>query len=474
MTAAGKFKKVIFNLCIPDHDAGVFHTPEVEDAKFGDRVTSALLDGFRRWDAQYFLHIAQFGYTYENALAFFPLFPILLDIVFYILYTVLSYALNIQNCLLLIGVIVNVLFFILSAIFLYSLTLQVFKSMSVAYTSTLLFCINPASIFFSSLYSESLFSLLTFAGLFFLEKQNHSLALACLSLSCSTRSNGILFLGFIIHSELKVFLSQYLSIRACSFSESCVYFIIIAGRLLFKGVIFFVPFIMYQMYSFLLFCKSHTLANNLPLGIIEHAEKHGYKVYGDPPSEWCYWKIPVSYSYVQSHYWNVGFLQYYEIKQIPNFLLALPLFVIIVSAITKYCQKNFKLICNLGLLKVAKHKFTLYGNEKCFIYFTHAGVLTVICIFFIHIQVSTRLFASSSPVLYWIAASLITHGHRHHFFDDESANDSRNFIKTASYDLYYLYHCATKSSIYAKLIFYYFSLYFLLGILLHVNYLPWT
>ena len=60
---------------VPNHDAGVFAwsvTPQIEQLTLGDKLVNWIADWSTRWDGQYFLHIANNGYTYENTLAFFP------------------------------------------------------------------------------------------------------------------------------------------------------------------------------------------------------------------------------------------------------------------------------------------------------------------------------------------------------------------------------------------------------------------
>lgn len=69
----------LFDYFIPDHQADAFRSPliraEAKQWTTTDHVVQTLLRGFTRWDSQYFLHIAQFGYTYEHMTAFFPGYP---------------------------------------------------------------------------------------------------------------------------------------------------------------------------------------------------------------------------------------------------------------------------------------------------------------------------------------------------------------------------------------------------------------
>ncbi|GIY62474.1 GPI mannosyltransferase 2 [Caerostris extrusa] len=147
--------QVIFNRCVPDHNADAFRLPYEKGVGVSNTIVSYFLEGFSRWDAQYFLHISLYGYTHENTLAFFPFFPMLLRNSSKILSVIFPFSLSPLNCALLSGVLLNSILASLSTVALYKLTKRVFQSEIFALTSALLFCINPASIFFSALYSES-------------------------------------------------------------------------------------------------------------------------------------------------------------------------------------------------------------------------------------------------------------------------------------------------------------------------------
>ena len=60
---------------------------------------------------------------------------------------------------------------------------------SLAARATLLFCLTPASIFYSAIYTESLFALLSFAGMLCAGRRPW-LATAAFALATATRSNG--------------------------------------------------------------------------------------------------------------------------------------------------------------------------------------------------------------------------------------------------------------------------------------------
>ena len=62
-------------------------------------------------------------------------------------------------------------------------------------SAAMLFCINPASIFFSAFYSESLFAFVTFAALLALAHQDTLKAMLFVAMSSGARSNATVTAG---------------------------------------------------------------------------------------------------------------------------------------------------------------------------------------------------------------------------------------------------------------------------------------
>lgn len=67
--------------------------------------------------------------------------------------------------------------------------------------SLLVFCANPASVFFSAPYTEALFAACTWAGLLLLPS-HHWAAVAALTAAAAARSNGTLGVWFPLHKLL--------------------------------------------------------------------------------------------------------------------------------------------------------------------------------------------------------------------------------------------------------------------------------
>ncbi|XP_047505832.1 GPI mannosyltransferase 2 isoform X1 [Pieris napi] len=429
--------QAVFNAVIPDHDANVFISPEDPTLRktSADSIIEKIFGGLKRWDGQYFIHISQYGYTYENCLAFFPLFPLIVRHLANLINSVSSSFLNYHSNLLVSATLINIVFFIKSADVLHRLSLRVLKSESKAYKSVILYCVNPASIFFVAPYSESLFAFMSFYTMLkctepeTLRFANIDMITAIpVGFSMITRSNGSLNLGFIFYTSFKntiektipEIMYKYRTLKNKIIIPALMLPLLTSALALFMTtIVAIMPFVLVQAYNYFKFCI--VTENTLP----EFLLNSEFVLPGNAESPWCNKTLPVSYSYIQSHYWNVGLFKYYQIKQLPNFILALPVLVLILYNCLSYVKNNIRLFLRLGL----KDNISYFGyttkiscrpkqyskgfgtnDPVYFVYVVHVMFLTIFSIMFVHIQVTTRLLASASPVLYWICSNKINVG----------------------------------------------------------------
>lgn len=460
------------NVIIDDHNADAyrnkyFRAIEANSTKLlipdTYQYLYKLIEGFTKWDSQYFLEISTNGYVSEQHLAFLPLFPVSISLFQQKIFErkalslkslfpttnleledplVLNNDIEIYMKSALIGVVLNnFIFFPVACLSLFGLT-KLVKKKDDKYAKDVVwwFCFNPASIFFSACYSESLFSALTFTAIFIIEyKSENYLAshedirdenspqplsqlnrllficlpsLAFLALSSATRSNGIITVGFLGYQ----FLLKYGPIYQQNFSRWSPMIYLTLALELFQDILVLIissiiaasGYISFQIYSYVKFC------------IKENSQAKG-KLYLRP--EWCSDTIPHHYGHIQAKYWNVGPFNYYQIKQLPNFLLALPIsYLVMVESYKK-----------------SRNRLLSMASKKQLAYYLQGIFITLICSVTINVQVTTRLLASSCPVVFWICA--------------DARNESR------------LKH---------KLLLFYFISYFIVGTVLHSNFYPWT
>lgn len=381
-----------------------------------DKVVETMLGGLNRWDAVYFMHISEHGYIYENSLAFFPMFPFLIRIVANTLCYPLQFMLTYKNVLMISAVIFNVFVFILTVKLLFRLGKNVLGNTYTAYKACLLFCINPASIFMLAFYSEILYFCFVIYGLLNFESNRKVTAVFLFALGSLCRSNGLLNLGFILYDSfifmvmiITSFLSGVSKPDGKSITPSFRFFTFISFmifRLIYLLILIFlfsVPFILYQFYYInTMFCKTDiSELLDIPKYLVDYGLERGYHIIGERVPPWCNFTIPLSYIDVQSTHWGVGFMKYYEFKQIPNFLLAMPGTVTSISCVVCYYMWNKKACWTLGiksdmssLKKNDDGCRCLWSNPRLLPYVVHMLALTVFGLMFVHIQVCAEIFVN--------------------------------------------------------------------------------
>ena len=293
-----------------------------------DNIIQSSFQGYAKWDAVYFLSIASYGYEYEQMLAFFPLFPSVLSLMKGFLAVISFSVLSDLSLMIIAGVIINTVSFSIAALFLHKLTLLLSNDMKLADVTIVLFCLNPANVFNTVFYSESIYALFQFMGMYVSSQSNQQnwkyiLAGLLFAAGSAARSNGLISAGYLVYSFL-VEILQFL--RDCKGNYKTMNNLIqIATKTIFftTGMILvLLPFVCFQYFAYNTYCVED----------LHTKEEH----------HWCHKTLPNSYSYIQSHYWNVGPFRYFEPKQIPNFVLAFPSILLSYAAIGSFFKTAYK------------------------------------------------------------------------------------------------------------------------------------
>jgi len=122
----------------------------------------------------------------------------------------------------------------------------------------------------------------------------------------------------------------------------------------------------------------------------------------DTPAPWCSNSPPSIYTHVQSKYWGVGFLKYWTPQQLPNFLFAAPVLMLL----SYYSTQSVCLFANRLFYKDKPRGLSPFEPQSLAPHGIHAFVFTSILLFASHTQIILR-FAASLPFTYWSAARLL-------------------------------------------------------------------
>ncbi|VDN19228.1 unnamed protein product, partial [Gongylonema pulchrum] len=415
--------------------------------------------GLARWDAVHFLHIAHYGYTFENSLAFFPLFPTLIHYLTLIWSWTMPFI-HFSSALILTAVTLNFVVFILCGQLLYALCLLLTKSIKVALIASIIFSLNPASIFFSAIYSEGIYMLFTLSAMFTLYADpglpfiRHVVAALLFSFAFATRLNPASIFFSAIYSE-GIYMLFTLSAMFTLYADPGLPFIRhVVAALLFSfafatrsnGILNF-GYIMFQLlvetiYSASLrkyiwqrdcgtvmlkvlphgtrthnrFCSSNATSNSstelLPDSVRQYAVENNLVLPDDLKKPiWCKQKrsmlnpMPVFYVHIQKKYWQVEPFGYWQLKKLPCFLMASP--VVFFVAYGSLVELN-RLRTLRGSLFVALW-YSLQDPCSLIPFLVHSLLLTALALVLYNVEVLTRITFSSSPFIYLVLAQYMDH-----------------------------------------------------------------
>ncbi len=438
------------------------------------------LSSLTRWDSAWFISIAEKGYPIppvskecgargptekpspipapssvmvaeaEQSYAFFPLYPWCVRFVGRLIGPVegtggpTTFAIA--------GSIVSIVSFLVATCALHQLIKNIFhgrpNACKEANFTIIAFCWNPAGVFFSVCYTESIFAALVFTAITLLYAPNRRrlqfqrftgwVSTFIFALATLARSNGILNACFIAYWGFNRIVEGYRR-QDRSMAKTFVLFL----EMVLQTALVISPMSWFQLSCYNTFCLGNT----------------GSSVF----HPWCSGSPsilslgrPSLYSWVQQQYWRVGFLKYYQLKQIPNFILAFPSILLSAWGLFHYLSVLWKLLLSSALPYMSFLVALIIPNQMSHPFaskqhvpppvmmlplMVHWAVFLGVCIFYANIQVTTRLLAAACPPFHWVIGRILS-------------GDEGPRAKT--------------------IVTLWLASYTILGAVLHANFYPWT
>lgn len=165
--------------------------------------------GFGNFDGVHYLRIAQDSYSAQYSQAFFPLYPLLIRIFTEVNIILpkdpdLDTRIFVDPIFFYNGLILSNLILLIALYFFYKLVILDYKK-EIGLKSIILLLAFPTAFYFGSIYTESLFLLLTVGFFYLIRKQNFIAAGVLAALASATRIFGLLLLlVFIVELYFKV------------------------------------------------------------------------------------------------------------------------------------------------------------------------------------------------------------------------------------------------------------------------------
>lgn len=358
-----------------------------------DSVVYALLGSAANWDGLHFLRVAEAGYDAEHQHAFFPLLPNMMHrMASTPLYPLRAAGLlSTRACLLLAGALLSSSAFVAATYVLHILSHRVFKSDAAARTAALLFILSPAGVFTVALYTESVFALLSFAGMLacsnalagaealrhWAKRATHAaprgaapmhesavaagalhafdlssvagnmwtdltFGATCFAAAGMTRSNGMLLVMFTLATAALLWraMHEILSKQGVSRSVLGSWFARHVAVTVAASALVVAPYVIWQWYATFKYCTPAPSVVRSVVRVMAGAHLPDAIAAStlDAP-DWCprawYTLLPPMYTSIQRTYWDVGFLRFYQWKHAPQVALAAPMLLLAAAAVMR-------------------------------------------------------------------------------------------------------------------------------------------